>query len=103
MAISYGIEKFGKAVDSLATSASNWRDRLYDGFRCVYPIVPEEDLPEDLAPRFVALRQAITRIGAKHGEGTIKATINQMSEEEGERLMAEIYSIYEDVRHCEEE
>jgi hypothetical protein len=98
----YPTEKFSNAAHSLAASTSDWRDRLDNAFRCVHTIVPQ-NLPEELQDRFMALTRAIKRVEAKHCEGTIKATIYQMPEEEGGRWMTEIHSIFAHLRHCEEE
>lgn len=95
--INYGIEKFSNAARSLS-SKSDWKDRLYNAFYCVHMVNPVDDLPPSLRKRFVDLHDAMTRIEAKQNEGNIKATVAQMDEAEGQRLLKEIQSIHESLR-----
>ncbi len=67
----------------------------------IHPVQPKEDLPLDLQQRYIDLRKAMTHVEATQGEGTIKATLAQMEEDEGRRLIGEIHSISEELRGCE--
>ena len=93
MAIRYGIEKFQTAVDSLADSIGPWRDRLFGAYLSMHVVQPEEDLPDELRQRAVELFQSMSRVKAQHDEGDVQATLNRMGDEEGRRIVHEIWSI----------
>ena len=91
MALDYGFEKFERAVDSLATSTGEWRDRLYSAFLAIHMVNPAEDVPPDLSKRAAKILSRFTGVEAEGDEGNYRATINQMDEHDSQRIMRELY------------
>jgi hypothetical protein len=94
------LSKFLEAVETLATSTSDWRDRLYNAYLCIQTVDPDEEMHIDpeirvgTRKRFRKLIKALTRVKAEDGKTDLKAAIAQMDEKVGGRWLADIYHMY---------
>jgi hypothetical protein len=84
MTMSYGTEKFGLAVYTLATSPKSIQQRVAEAFMfSLINVNPDEDLPKELRAEFRALRDRVSREKPEYeGEGTIQATTRKFTDEE---------------------
>ena len=104
MSLSYVSEKLSTAVNALATSAAPIQTRLeYAAMSChTLANMHERSFPTDeLRDRWVAWWASITSKPARDNqEGTIRATLSQMSDQEASDVAEELFNIYAGVeRH----
>jgi asparagine synthetase A len=94
----YSFEKFGLAVDDLAASAEPLKERLRRAFDHIGR-VRERDVPEELREVFLGISERITSGKPQNREGTLQATINQISDEEAVELAGDIVSFNQSLFH----
>ncbi len=94
----YSFEKFGVAVDYLAASADHIKERLR---RATDEIgrVRERDVPEELREQFLGISERITSGKPQNREGTLQATINQITDEEAVEIASDIVSFNQSLFH----
>jgi hypothetical protein len=89
-------EKLLRAVDALVTGVGTIQQRLAEGSFHYCLLVPE-DLPEDMREEYSDLTADLTGI---HGpDGSLKATILSMSDEESNRCASRIIRMYGEIRN----
>jgi len=89
MAINYGFEKYSNAFRALQAKGG-WQSRLQKALTLIVPVSPK-DIPPALQERHAAIKAA-------GGEGQIQATMSQMNETEGLRLIDQIEAMYSDLK-----
>jgi hypothetical protein len=98
MSLDYAYEKFLNAVLGMAQSRKKLRERIEDAY--VYNIIHirDEDLPDDCLDDLRALKTMVTCRPARHpGEGTVRATTQQMSWQNLDEAARLIVSIFDRV------
>ncbi len=92
--LAYASEKFGMAVYELAVGTGRIKERLLSAYGGqAMRVWPPEELPESIAQRIEILHARITSVSASGSEGTIAATLNEMSEDAASELATEIYEL----------
>jgi hypothetical protein len=77
----YAREQFSLALDCLATGTDTIQQRLYYACDTLINLdKPDEDLPLELRTAFRRMWDSCTQRQPEGGEGTLKATIMQMSD-----------------------
>ena len=96
MSISYVQEKLWQAVDTLV-GGGTIQDRL--AYAAEYLIrVKVDEIPDSRRAEFGAVMDSLTKHPAKVvGEGSIRASVRKLTDEEGAGLARKILSIYIDV------
>lgn len=102
MSIDYASEKLTAAVMSLATSASPIQKRLWNAAMACHtlsnPAHGDQDFSShELRDRFHKWWAAMTAREPSGEEGSLEATIRQLSDEEAERLAEDLFEIYVEV------
>jgi hypothetical protein len=102
MSVSYIREKLGAAVNTMATSSASIQKRLEWAAIAAHTISNREtqkDFPtEELRERWAAWWGSITSKPPRHAdEGSIVATISQLSDDEAEKVAEELFNIYDAV------
>jgi hypothetical protein len=96
---SYGREVLGLAVSFLATGTGTIQERLESTATSLSGLRSFEDqLPMELHRELKAIVQDLTRTPAQGDEGSIKATMRMMSDEEGAKLAQRIFGLYIELR-----
>lgn len=99
MSLDYAHEKLTIAVEILATSPSDIKDRIETAFNSSIIHIFPEDLPEDLGEKLKNLQNQVTRINAEGNEGTLKATMKTISEEEAFEIAKKILDLFLEVNN----
>jgi hypothetical protein len=98
MGVDYGWEKLYSAVHFAVASEERLQERLAS---CLVVIqhLGRESFPDDQTwEKFSSLLEASTNRPARYeGEGTIKATTSQMTDEEASRYLREICDLFSHV------
>lgn len=85
----YSFEKFGLAFDELMTTGDHLRTRLLRALNHISGVC-DHDVPENLHKEFYCIEKQL-QSGIPHNrEGYLQATINQISEEEMNKLIDDI-------------
>lgn len=87
--LSYACEKFGNAVEKLATGRADVRSRLREAF-IEFSAVFEKDIPEELLEDFRWVKQQLTKRDPITGEGKVIATLERMQNRTGEKIAKRI-------------
>jgi hypothetical protein len=98
MANSYGLQKFGEAVDELALAKGDINKRLVTAFVSLVPIVADEDLPADMRQRYNRLKARVTAVEPTGKEGSLRATISRMDDEEAQQCAREIVAMHSELQ-----
>lgn len=101
----YANEKLGTACHIMATSRGDLRERVYQawirqGMRA-RPMGPGQagvPMSEELAKRISDFSNRMSREPASRDEGTIRATIDAMTDEEVADVAEEIWSLWYEVK-----
>jgi hypothetical protein len=91
---SYALEKFGAAVDSMATSPKSIQERLFDAYMSFHP-VKESDFqdPED-AKLYRNIHDRLTSVkNGPESRGYVQNTLDQMSDETAEEVAQDIVKL----------
>jgi hypothetical protein len=78
----------------LLARAGAIKDRLDSAWRQCLANIDSDDLPRELRPQFLGLRDAMHRERPLRGEDAVRATIRKMSNEEAERQAALIVRMF---------
>jgi hypothetical protein len=100
VSIDYTAEKMYVAVNSLVTGDGSLRDRLFYAWLGCHTLNPEtkEDFPNnDLRSRFRTLVDEMSSKPALRDEGTVRATLNQASENDLRRWATEFFDIFREI------
>jgi predicted acetyltransferase len=87
----YGYEKFSNAVHELAASSKPIKERLRNATYHL-GILRDENIPEEMRDEFKGIFERIRSGIPQNREGTLTATVNQMTEEEAVELAGDIVS-----------
>jgi MoaA/NifB/PqqE/SkfB family radical SAM enzyme len=98
--MSYAHEKMYVAVSTLAGPGTQ-RERLADAYISSVIRLLDKDIPEELRERFQILKEKITCEEAKGDEGTVKATVNAIEDNEVNEMAEEIVSLYDNITRYE--
>ncbi len=90
----YADQKFCEAVDAMATSAKGIRERIQGAFLSFSPIQAEEFEDGDLRQRFDDIYKALTSVEPTGEEGSVRATLNQATDAECERIAKMIVAFH---------
>jgi hypothetical protein len=97
-------EKFAVAVSLLATGKGRINERILDAFiEQLHAARPADGLSKETNRRIEQLHAKLNRVEAKGNEGTTKATITAMSEDEAAEVAWEIDSLNGRIRREIEE
>lgn len=97
MAHDYAKEKLYTASLSLATGVDDIKERLVTAVSglTVVPIDKEDAMAPKLRDEFKSIMKAATETPAQHaGEGSIRATVREMSVEDARGLADRIFHLY---------
>ena len=90
--LSYAYEKFGNAVDLLATGKSDIRHRLRPAALEIIPVA-REYIPEPLRADFDWIRQQLSRFEPTLGEGRLDATLFRIRSNTAQKIAERIVSL----------
>jgi hypothetical protein len=91
----HGRQKLYQAVDSLATGTGTIQKRLESAAMGLIGLQsPPEWLPMEVRDKLEAIIQELTRTPAQGNEGTLKATLQMMSDEECSKIAQRILSLF---------
>jgi hypothetical protein len=92
---SYAHEKFGTAVQSLATSSSSIQDRLHSAFMSFHPVQARDFKEPEVREAYEEIMQRLTAVkDDPHSLGTVRVTLNQMSDHEASEIAQLICDFY---------
>ena len=88
---SYPHEKFSRAIGSMATSPKSLQERIADAY--IYNIihVKIEEVPEDIRFKFENLQERLTSVQPTGDEGSVMASIKEMSTDEAIEIANDIF------------
>lgn len=95
--MNYAFEKLMNAVLTLAKSKETHQDRLANAYLSGLLLIRPDDLPEDIREDFFELKAAMEKGTPRSDEGTVVASVRDMSEQEASNLIDSIVSLYADV------
>jgi hypothetical protein len=94
--LNYGFEKFSHAVHALDASSKPIKERLFDATYHL-GVLPEQHVPEEMRGQFTYIAERLKSGVPRSGEGTLAATINQITEEEAIEIAGDIVSFNDDL------
>lgn len=89
-------DKFYAAVRTLATDAP-LKQRLINAYVDQLESLADDDLPAALAPRFEALRQAMTAVPPTEKETAVQVSVRKMSPAEAARHTRIILAVFSEL------
>ena len=90
MTLRYAADKFDDAMYILATSPKSIQERVAAAFMLGLGPITAEDLPEQLHNDFHSLHERLTRVIPVGNEGSILATIHEMSDDDAVNIAKQI-------------
>jgi len=83
MSLEYADEKFGWAVETLATHRAAIKERLVAALHDIGSVQMERDVPEGLHDEYQEFWHSVTKAKSRlAGEGSLQATVREMTEDE---------------------
>lgn len=102
--LNYAAEKFGTAIEILATTHGTLQERLLDAWECqghhVVPIVSSQGgipMSDALIGRLGAFNERMSCQPGKAEEGTFAATILRFTDDEATHAANELFSINDQI------
>ena len=95
--IMYAVEKYGNAVDTLATGRGAIKDRLVSAVYAISVLRPENFPPDLLGDHEWIIRETTRWPAELPGEGAIQATVRHMAEERAAEVAERILRVYRGV------
>lgn len=96
----YATEKLYLATLGLVRGEGGIKDRLEGAAVTLIILRPEKDVPEKLRAEFESIHSELTSEPAQfEGEGTIRATIRQLSPDEASQIAERIFHLYGKLLH----
>jgi hypothetical protein len=89
----YLYNKFSSAVSCMATSPKTIQERVGDAYIYHLEYLKTEDLPEEIRFKFGHMVERLTKYKPAKDEGSIQATISQMSTHEAMEIAKDIVSM----------
>jgi len=90
----YAIEKLGDTIDSLAVGKGRIKERLLAAYIRSLIHVDVKALPEEAQDMLLQVKAELTRVKPIGDEGSVKATLDTMSEDQAVELVNKILGIY---------
>lgn len=97
MSVSYALEKFGSAVNVMATSAASIQQRLLMAYNAFHPATTDDFPTEDMKIKHKQLMTALTSV-KDSVLGYVPATVAQMTDGDAETVAELIYELAYDLR-----
>ena len=94
----YPYEKFTNAIEAMAMSPKSIQERVGDAYTYNLSHVKARDLPQQIQHKFIDIKERLTSGEPLGDEGTLLATINQMSEMEVMEIAQVIWDMADVVR-----
>lgn len=93
----YPHEKFTGAVRGMAVSPKSLQERIADAY--IYHImhVKTEEVPDDVKFKFEGIRERLTSVEPVGGEGSVMASVRDMSDNEAMEIANGIVDIYDHI------
>ena len=88
--------KFLSAVRALASDGPI-KTRLVAAYTQNLALLPEDDMPDSIRPRFDQLRQSLQAVKPLSTESTIVASVRKMSTEDANRCAASIVIMFSEL------
>lgn len=95
--MAYAWEKSYLAVRGMATGTTNLQSRVGNAFTASLCLLNRENVTPDIFRRVGEVRNRLTCVPAKAGEGNVAATIANMTDEEATSVAEEIVDIYDAI------
>ena len=87
----YAFEKFGVAVDGMATSAQSIQRRLFNAYMSFHPVKESDFQDAEDAELYRRIHDRLTSVkDGPESRGYVQNTLDQMSDEEAEDLAEDI-------------
>ena len=104
MSVDYFHEKFSAAVQSMAASPESIQDRIADAYISQLHVLQPDELPDEIRMDFKIMVQQLTGAEPLGNEGSVKASVNQMSEDDAVSVAQKIVHMYDaiEARYHEE-
>jgi len=96
MNLQYAREKLGAAVDALVSGAGSLKERIWTAYLCFHPLTTK-DFGPDLVGRFKGIEAFLTDADPNGGEGTVKAALAAMSDDDCSQLASRLLCLYVEV------
>lgn len=90
MRLGYAAEKFGAAVNGMAKSPKDIKERIYNAYVYNISLINVEDLPDDLGEDLREIKTLMNSVEATGDGGRARATIDQMTIEDAVELAGKI-------------
>jgi len=97
MSIDYAYEKFSIAIRGMASSPQNIKDRIRNA-HLHFHTLKSDDLPQDSRLKYENLTTKLTSVRAKENEGSVRASLDAMSDNEAEELARVIVDLYDEIK-----
>lgn len=97
MSLSYGWEKFCKAIEGAISNDQSLQKRLADAYIYRLIHVGEPDVPEEVWVELKKLGRAVTSKSAVGNEGSVVASTCIMADEEAGKWLERIVFMFSDV------
>lgn len=96
MTVEYADEKFGAAVETMATGIGTIQDRLLSAYMTFHPVSVENgDFPTDeLKKEYHEIYEALTRVKDDPIKGHVPSTTEKMTDDEAADVARKIYSLH---------
>lgn len=91
--MSYAHEKLHTCISHLVGSGTV-QQRLAEAFSHNLAVLQVSQLPKDLRPEFASIQDAVTRVPQVAEEGTINATVYQLSDDQASEICKRIFALY---------
>jgi len=90
--LSYAREKLSVGIISLIKGSNPIQERLFGAYMSFHPL-RVDDFPEDLQGDYRDIMDLLTKAKPKGDEGSVKATLNQMTEEEANIIAEKLFNL----------
>jgi hypothetical protein len=91
---SYALEKFGAAVDSMATSSRSIQDRLFNAYMGFHPVQENDFREAESAELYRSIHDRLTSVkDGPESRGYVQSTLDQMSDEMAEEIARDIVTL----------
>ena len=90
----YAIEKLGDTIDSLAVGKGRIKERLLAAYIRSLLLVDVKALPEEAQDMLLQVKAELTSVKPVGDDGSVKATLDTMSEDQAVELAKKILGIY---------
>lgn len=95
--LAYAWEKSYLAVRGMATGVGSLQARIGDAYSGSLCLLNRENVPLDIFRRVGEIKQRLTCVPARAGEGNVAATIEKMPDDEAKSIAEEIVDIFDAV------